>query len=161
MGNQFSASLVGPDVCAPASARLAASGLPIGFSAFSCQQLGATFSFGYQIPAALNYKPFAIKSCIKISFVRFTYQKSVFRLNFIRSYIPFGPFGSFGHGKSLQVTISVSTCSAPIPLISSKEVQLDPPFSGEGSEHVRVLSCVPLPQVFEQSVDNSHSAQFP
>merc|ERR1712241_1079029 len=69
------------------------------------------------------------------------------------------PFG--GHGKSLQGATSVSICSAPIPVISSEEVQLDPPFSGIGLEHVRVLSCVPPPHVFEQSVDGSHSPQFP
>ena len=71
------------------------------------------------------------------------------------------PFGGLGHGKSLQVAISVSTCSSPTAVISSEEVQLDPPYSGEGSEHDRVLSCVPPPQLFEHSVDGSHSPQFP
>ena len=71
------------------------------------------------------------------------------------------PFGGLGHGKSLQVAISVSTWSSPTAVISSEEVQLDPPYSGEGSEHDRVLSSVPPPQLFEHSVDGSHSPQFP
>ena len=61
----------------------------------------------------------------------------------------------------LQVITSVSIISSPVTVVSFEAVQFDPPYAGGGLEHVRVLSCIPPPQVFEHCVQDCHEFQEP
>ena len=72
--------------------------------------------------------------------------------------------GSVGseHVWLLQVILvtSVSIILSPVTVVSFEAVQFDPPYAGGGLEHVRVLSCIPPPQVFEHFQD-CHELQEP
>ena len=61
----------------------------------------------------------------------------------------------------LQVMTSVSIIPSSVTVVSFEAVQFDPPYAGGGLEHVRVLSCIPPPQVFEHCVQDCHELQEP
>ena len=61
----------------------------------------------------------------------------------------------------LQVITSVSIIPSPVTVVSFEVVQFNPPYAGGGLEHVRVLSCIPPPQVFEHCVQDCHELQEP
>ena len=65
------------------------------------------------------------------------------------------------HVMSLHVVTSISVIPSPDTVVALESVQLNPPYWGMGSEHVRVLFCIPPIQVFEHSVQFPHSPQFP
>ena len=61
------------------------------------------------------------------------------------------------HGSVLHSPLSSSNVTLS-PLVA---VQFNPPCSGAGLSHKRVLMLVPFPHVREQSVQLPHSDQFP